>query len=257
MSTSGGGYAPPVGLFDMFKKKPSATLATVFETHVARSLEKLVAMRERFPTQDVTDVKRLEGVLTLDGTRLPIQFIGASTKAEGMWKWADDDDANFVSPRCLVASKRVLALGKTLGIRELGEPSPGQVHVDVTTLIAMGVGELGGRVLLPLDTAMFCFGLEAGAVPVPRPDAMRMSRVMGQVVRMLGALTFDPIAAFRHYATSHGMNLRDVPGGIEADVAPHQTCGAVVERAEPELARALDPGVVGYSFPVSLDGTRA
>lgn len=240
-----------MGLFDTFKKKPTATLATVLETHLGRSLEKIFAMQEKFRTRKVTDLVPSEGRLTLDGTTLPVQYLGAMGNVEGEWQWADDEDAANVPLRALDASKRVLALGRSLGIRELGAVRAGAVHVDVVTLIAMGVGELSGRVEFPQQDVTFWFGLESGAVPVPRPDALRMSRVMTSSMRLLEYLPFDPIAAFRHYATSYGMKLRDTRDGVIADVAPGQTCSAVVAPPDPEMARVLPPGVVGYSFAVN------
>lgn len=237
-------------------RQSSPTLATVFEMHLGRSLEKLLAMAENFPDRQVTDMDPGEAALTLNGTRVSMQFLGGMMNKTGSWYWADEEDVKngFVPARAVVASKRVQALGKTLGIPVLGDQNAGPIHIDVVTIIAMGVGELSGRIPFPAEQdATLWFGLESGAVPVPRPDALRMSRVMTTAMRSQEIIRFDPIAAFRHYATSYGMKLRDVPGGIEAEVAPNQTCGAIIEKPEPELARALGPGAVGYSFPVSLD----
>jgi hypothetical protein len=109
--------------------------------------------------------------------------------------------------------------------------------------------------------------VEAGELPPVPPDALRMSDTMLNVVGLLSGhsafnrrvarapFAFDPITTFGHYARAMGLRTRRVEGGLEAEVSPTSTVGALRESPPPDILRTMGPDAVGYSFPVSLDAS--
>ena len=229
-------------------------LVRLFEAHAGRSLEKRMAFEGLLEAAGGPASVAFDEcvVVTKSGQRLRVQAVGADmdNRAAFMWGWSPSFQG---LPAAMTRSaSRLASAGRSIKVSELTADVVPLLRMPghVAAMIACGLLGADGWHSLPLGDGSLWVTIDAGQVPIARPDVLAVSKLGIALTTLLSDFAFDPIRAFAAYAESWGFAVQPVAGGVEARISPRETASAIVTPPLPALG--LPHGAKGYAFPVRI-----